>query len=72
MQGDKGSIPDSGWAHVLCDTTTEPVLQSLGATTREAAAMKAGTPQLESSPNLPQLGKRPCSNEDPAQPKLNK
>ena len=33
---------------------------------------KALTPQLETHPHLQQIEKSPCSNEDPAQPKLNK
>ena len=42
----------------------EPVLH-----TREATMWKACTPQLENSPHSLQLGKNPCSNKDPAQPK---
>ena len=44
---DTGLIPDPGRSHVLtveelspCTTTTEPVLQKLGATTTEASALE--------------------------------
>ena len=39
---------------------------------REATAMKTCALQPESSPHVPQLEKKPCSNEDSAQPKINK
>ena len=74
------SVPDLGrfhimwnnWAHVpqllkLCSRAWEPQLLSPLPAITEVCA-----PQLESSPCLPQPEKSPHSNEDPAQPKINK
>ena len=51
---DTGLIPDPGRSHVLtveelspCTTTTEPVLQKLGATTTEAWCSRACAQQQE-------------------------
>ena len=55
--------PTCSRAHAL-----EPMLYS-----KEATTMKqARAPQLENSPCLLELQKNPCSNEDPAQLKINK
>ena len=64
--GDMGSTPDpwsshmswSNWAHA-----PQP---------EKPPQWEGYVPQLESSPYLPQLEKSLCSNEDPAQPKVNK
>ena len=71
-----------------CATTTEPALLSPRAATTEPMCLRAHSPQqekplqlqwegyapqLEKSPRTPQLEKKStCSNEDPAQPKINK
>ena len=80
-----GKTPHTSEQLSLCATTTEPVLQSPGATPTEAWALRARAPQqetplqreactlpLKSSPQSPQLEKTPRSNEDPAQPEKKK
>ena len=53
-------------------TTTEPMLQSPCSATREATGMRSLLTAMKSSPHLPNWRKGPASNEDPAQPKINK
>ena len=59
------------WTHPRRTATETCAPHSPCATTREATAVKACA-QLESSSLWPQLEKSLCSNEDPAQPKLNR
>ena len=54
-----------------CTTTTWPELANWCSATREATAMRAHAPQLENSPNSPQLEKAQGSNQDPVQWKVN-
>ena len=51
------------WAHTL---------QSPSFTAREATATRSPYPEMSSSPCSPYEEKSPCSNRDPAQPKINK
>ena len=80
---DTGSIPDRERNYAteqlnLCTTSTAPVLSSPGAITTEptcpgAQALQQEKPaQIESSPHSSQLESSSSSNEDPAQPKINK
>ena len=68
----------------LCSRPQDPQLLSPHASTTEAQMSRAialkqekpprretCTPQLESCPHSPQVGKSPSSNKDPAQPKIN-
>ena len=57
----------SPWA-----TTTEAQARWSPYSTREATATRSPLPATKSSPHLPQLEKSPCSNKDPAPPKVNK
>ena len=49
----------------------EKALQRLLSTQESVCEIKTQTPQPESSRHSPQLEKSPCSNKDPAQPKIN-
>ena len=66
-----------------CTMTVKPVLQSLGAATtggympqnpcsiaREATAMRSLSAVTREKPHSLELEKSPCSNKDPAQPKM--
>ena len=58
------------WAHI--PQLLKPALPRASDLQREAIAMRSlhtSTSQLESSPHLPELEKRSCSNKYPAQPK---
>ena len=75
-----GKIPPLVEQLSLCATATEPVssracglqLWSPCSATTEAHTPGVRVLQLQSSPHLLQLGKSQSSNEDPAQPKINK
>ena len=59
--------PGPGNRNLWSMHTLQPLLCN-----REATAMKTCALQPERSPHVPQLEKKPCSNEDSAQPKINK
>ena len=60
----------SYWAHAL--QLLKPECSRACALQQETPPQRESwAPQLESSPHSPQLEKSPCSNEDPAQPKIN-
>ena len=78
-----GRIPHAVEQLGPCATTTEPALQTQGGETTKPVRPRtcglqqekplqweARVPQLESSPHLLQPEKNPCSNKDPAQPKI--
>ena len=77
-------IPHAAVQLSLCTTTVEPALQASGTAMTEAQMPRVQAPQQEATPvRRPstsmksiscslQLEKSPCSNEDPAQPKINK
>ena len=52
-------------------TATEACVPRACAPQEKPVKWDAFAPQLESSPHSPQLEKSPCSNEDPAQSKIN-
>ena len=59
--------PGPGNRNLWSMHTLQPLLCN-----REATAMKTCALQPERSPHVPQLERKPCSNEDSAQPKINK
>ena len=75
--GDMGSIPAPGRSHIAVEQlspfakTTELQPRAHDLQQEKPLQWEACALHLESSPQSPQLEKSLCSNEDPAQPKIN-